>query len=133
MCIPEIMEDATVKALNSMANLSPIQEFYSNTNILITGGTGFFGNVLMEKLLRSCPTISKIYILIRNKRGIESKARVLEILDDVLFTRLKEECPDFRSKVVGIHGDLTLPNLGLSVQNEKLLIDEVVFVFYYFF
>lgn len=32
--------------------LSPVQQFYENANILITGGTGFIGMVLVEKLLR---------------------------------------------------------------------------------
>jgi len=31
------------------------------------GGTGFLGKVLIEKLLRSCPDISVIYLLIREK------------------------------------------------------------------
>lgn len=31
---------------------SPILEFYKGKNILITGGSGFFGKVLLEKLLR---------------------------------------------------------------------------------
>lgn len=35
---------------------------------MITGGTGFIGKVLVEKLLRSF-TIRKIYLLIRSKNA----------------------------------------------------------------
>jgi FlaA1/EpsC-like NDP-sugar epimerase len=36
-------------------------------SIFITGATGFVGKVLVEKLLRSCPDIAKIYILVRGE------------------------------------------------------------------
>lgn len=31
---------------------SEIAEFFSHTNVLVTGGTGFLGKLLIEKLLR---------------------------------------------------------------------------------
>lgn len=31
---------------------SVIQQFFNNTNVFITGATGFIGNVIVEKLLR---------------------------------------------------------------------------------
>lgn len=60
-------------------NQSPIQEFYSGT-IFITGVTGFLGLVLLEKLLRSCPNIKKIYILLRSKHNKTIACRLNEIL-----------------------------------------------------
>lgn len=106
-------------------NLTPIQQFYSNSKILITGATGFFGKILLEKLLRSCPDISTIYILIRQKKGKDSKTRAKEILDDVVFHRLKEERPIFGDIVIGIEGDCSLPNLGLTLQDSEILKNEV--------
>lgn len=52
-----------------------IAEFYSGKDILITGATGFMGKVLVEKLLRSCPTIGNIYIIVRSRHGKTSQQR----------------------------------------------------------
>jgi alcohol-forming fatty acyl-CoA reductase len=48
--------------------MSKVCEFYSGKNVLITGATGFCGKVLVEKLLRSCEGIGKIYVLVRKKK-----------------------------------------------------------------
>lgn len=62
--------------------LSPIQEFYKGQNIFITGGTGFMGKVMIEKLFRSCPGIASIYLLVRSKKGKDVHQRTEEIFDD---------------------------------------------------
>ncbi|RZF33950.1 hypothetical protein LSTR_LSTR010433, partial [Laodelphax striatellus] len=49
--------------------------------ILITGGTGFIGKVLVEKLLRSCSHLSKIYLIIRSKKGKDVRQRLNELLN----------------------------------------------------
>lgn len=38
--------------------VSETAEFYKNKNIFITGGTGFLGIALIEKLLRTTPNVS---------------------------------------------------------------------------
>ncbi|CAF4759815.1 unnamed protein product, partial [Rotaria socialis] len=40
---------------------SSISEFYEGKTVLVYGSTTFPGKVLIEKLLRSCPDINKIY------------------------------------------------------------------------
>lgn len=40
---------------------SAIAEFYKNKNIFLTGGTGFLGIAIIEKLLRCCPEVTLIY------------------------------------------------------------------------
>lgn len=106
-------------------NLTPIQQFYSGANIFITGGTGFLGQILIEKLLRSCPTISTIYMLIRSKKGKDVHSRADEIFEDGLFDRLRKISPKFRHKIVAVAGDCSLPNLGLDLNDRKILIDKV--------
>lgn len=61
---------------------TPVQEFYRDGVILLTGGTGFMGKVLVEKLLRSCPHIKHIYLLIRTKKGKNTEQRLEDIFED---------------------------------------------------
>lgn len=53
-----------------------IPEFFEGKNVFITGATGFMGKVLVEKLLRSCPDIGNIYILMRPKNGKSLEERL---------------------------------------------------------
>ncbi|RZC43053.1 NAD binding 4, Epimerase, and/or Semialdhyde dh domain containing protein, partial [Asbolus verrucosus] len=64
-----------------MYNLPSIPEFFHNKNIFITGGSGFIGKVLVEKLLRSCPDLKSIHLLTRNKKGKTAEERVKAITD----------------------------------------------------
>lgn len=65
------------------ATPSPMQQFYQNKAIFLTGGTGFLGKVIMEKLLRSCH-IDTIYVLIRSKKGKDIATRIEDICNDVV-------------------------------------------------
>lgn len=58
-----------------------IPEYYEGKNVLLTGATGFMGKVLLEKLLRSCPKIKAIYVLVRYKSGKTSQERVEELIN----------------------------------------------------
>lgn len=58
-----------------------IREYFKGKSVLITGGTGFMGKVLIEKLLRSCPDLDKIYLLLRQKRGKSKLDRVKDLMN----------------------------------------------------
>ncbi|XP_014484801.1 PREDICTED: putative fatty acyl-CoA reductase CG5065 [Dinoponera quadriceps] len=60
---------------------TPIQAFYAGQSIFITGGTGFLGKILIEKLLRSCPDVSKIYVMVRSKKDKSAATRLDEIFE----------------------------------------------------
>lgn len=64
------------------ANRYVIKSFYRNACVLVTGGTGFLGKVLLEKLLRSCETVQCIYVLLRSKRGLSSEQRYRELIQN---------------------------------------------------
>jgi alcohol-forming fatty acyl-CoA reductase len=55
-----------------------IQEFFKDKTLFITGGAGFMGKVLLEKLLYSCSDLKEIIILVRPKRGKTGEQRVQE-------------------------------------------------------
>lgn len=104
---------------------TPIQEFFRDASVLITGGTGFMGKALIEKLLRSCPHLKRIYLLIRIKKGKSAQDRLKDILEDRLFLRLKAEVPEFESKLSVVGGDVSLPDLGLSRDDRASLVQNV--------
>jgi FlaA1/EpsC-like NDP-sugar epimerase len=57
---------------------SNIVEQFRGAHVLVTGGTGFMGQVLMEKLLRTCQ-IEKLYIIMRPKKGMTENERIEKI------------------------------------------------------
>lgn len=59
--------------------MSKIEQFYSGKNVFLTGGTGFLGIAIIEKLLRSCPDIAGIYLLMRPKKGKAIQERLEEL------------------------------------------------------
>ena len=56
-----------------------VADMLAGRAILITGGTGFMGKVLLEKILRTCSDVDTIYLLIRAKKGKEPCQRVEEL------------------------------------------------------
>ncbi|XP_023955148.1 putative fatty acyl-CoA reductase CG5065 [Bicyclus anynana] len=107
-----------------------IAECYEGQSVFITGGTGFVGKVLLEKLLYSCPGIDKVYLLVRETQGATAHQRMQKLLEEPVFSRIKEENPQAFEKVIPIVGDITQPQLGIMAENEELLIKEVSFVYH---
>ncbi|CAD1479894.1 unnamed protein product, partial [Heterotrigona itama] len=122
--------DRCEHSILEQSNLSPIQQFYNGQSIFITGGTGFVGKLLIEKLLRECPGISFVYLLIRPKKGKDMHQRIEEIFDDPLFDKLKEKQPKFRHQIVVVAGDCSQPGLGMSAVDRQTVTREVSIVFH---
>jgi len=108
--------------------LPSIAEFYRNRCVLVTGGTGFMGKVLVEKLLRSCPDIETIYLLARAKSGAKIQDRIQEVIGTQIFDNLRQNQPEVFGKLKAIAGDVTLPELGISAEDLQLLQEKVTIV-----
>lgn len=61
---------------------SQIVQFFTNKNVLITGASGFLGKMLLEKLMRSCPEIGNVYLLLRERKGMQPDERLEKILNN---------------------------------------------------
>ena len=133
-CLEQFVHHSIAIKSNIMSNIqeivSPITEYYDGRSILITGGTGFMGKVLLEKLLRSCPGITRIYVLIRPKKGIKPQDRLNMMLESRLFSNLKHASPEVFEKVIAVPGDITEPKLAISSQDEEMLINDVSVLFH---
>lgn len=102
---------------------SNIAEFFDHANVLITGGTGFLGKLIIEKLLRSCPNISTLYLVVRPKKGKDSSDRLKENFDDAVYNKLRREQPNFLKKVILVEGDGLKEDFGWSPETKKLLMN----------
>ncbi len=68
---------------------TPVQEFYRDAVVFLTGGTGFLGMVLTDKLLRSCPQLSRVYVMVRAKKGQSAEERYENTLRDRVSADIK--------------------------------------------
>ncbi|KAM7299711.1 putative acyl-CoA reductase [Ixodes scapularis] len=109
---------------------SEVQRFYQDEVIFITGATGFLGKALIEKLLRSCPGIERIYLLIRPKRDLSPPRRLELMLRSACFERLRQECPSSLKKLVVVDGDVREKKLGLESGDYERLASDVSMVFH---
>ncbi|XP_044763439.1 putative fatty acyl-CoA reductase CG5065 [Coccinella septempunctata] len=107
-----------------------IAEMFTGKTVFITGGSGFLGKVLIEKLLRCCGGVKKIYILIRNKKGKTPNERIQDIFNNALFDTLRAKNPDAFQKCQAIAGDVTEVDLGISSEDRKTLQEEVEFFYH---
>ncbi|KAK9507908.1 hypothetical protein O3M35_007670 [Rhynocoris fuscipes] len=114
-------------SLHSDNDHSEIKEYFSNKVIFLTGATGFLGSVILEKLLRCCPCLQRVYVLIRKKKNKDAPTRLKELLSIPLLKTLRE---DYLEKVRVVVGDVTIPGLGLNESDLNVLIEEVDIVFH---
>ncbi|HEV3476850.1 MAG TPA: HAD-IB family hydrolase [Rubrobacteraceae bacterium] len=108
-----------------------LAEAYRGKAILLTGGTGFLGTALVEKILRSLPEVDRLYLLIRATREKSARSRFeRDVLGSAAFSRLREERGDafddyVAQKVRVLEGDVHAPSLGLTEEDLSELSREV--------
>jgi fatty acyl-CoA reductase len=79
---------------------SSISDFYEGKNVLVFGSTTFPGKVLLEKLLRSCPNIEKIYCPISTTHHLSPNDTFAEIYATKLFDRVRRTNSKFQEKIL---------------------------------
>ena len=73
--------------LQEQQKMAGVIQFYEGQNIFVTGASGFLGKVLLEKLLRACPDVGNIFVLLRPKKGKEPNERVQDITSLPVITK----------------------------------------------
>nr|CAH7741191.1 unnamed protein product [Callosobruchus chinensis] len=90
------------------------------------------GKILIEKLLRSCPDVGGIYVLIRQKKDQEPSKRLLEYLKNPIFDKI-HSLPDSASRFQKLHyvsGDVTRTDCALSDVDIAALSEKITIVFH---
>ncbi|KAK2583904.1 hypothetical protein KPH14_001175 [Odynerus spinipes] len=120
-----------IKMKNDVDNhILNISDFYAGKSIFITGGTGFLGKALVEKLLRSCPDIKEIFILMRPKKGMNVDDRLKKMLTLPLYDLVRETNPSAFDKIIPVKGDTAAEGLGLDPIERQVLTDRVSVIFH---
>ncbi|KAJ8916668.1 hypothetical protein NQ315_000313 [Exocentrus adspersus] len=113
-----------------MDGLPTIPEYFAGKTVFMTGATGFIGKVLVEKLLRSCPDVAKIYVLTRAKKGKSVEERIARMFELPLFDLLRQTHPENLEKVVPVVGDVSELHLGISAEDRAVLVEKVNVVYH---
>ncbi|KAM0724934.1 Fatty acyl-CoA reductase 1 [Formica fusca] len=112
-------------------NIDPVKSipiFYAGQSIFLTGATGFLGKVYIEKILRSCPDVREIFLLMRSRKGLSPNERLEKMLNSPLYDKLREEQPSNFKKLIPVSGDISKENLDLSAVDRQMLTERVTII-----
>jgi thioester reductase-like protein len=96
-----------------------VRQYLRGKTILLTGGTGFLGKVVVERLLRAAPEIARVHLLIRATREPAAARLDAEVLPAGVFNALADTYGSswpglVREKIVPVAGDVSQPRLGMA-------------------
>ncbi len=110
-----------------------IAQRLSGARIGVSGGTGFLGTALIERLLWSIPNCEVVALIRPSRRSTAADRLKKEVLRNDAFGRLREKHGDkfdeqVASRIKTISGDVTQDRLGLSDQDLEVLASCDVFI-----
>lgn len=89
---PEYFLKETELSEKEKEYVDTIAQSYEGKTIFITGGTGFIGKVLIEKLLRRCSDVKRIYLLLRGKKEENPENRLKQQFENpVRFFKIENQ------------------------------------------
>ena len=102
-----------------------IRQALAGRRIGLTGGTGFLGTALIERMLRSVPDLEVAVLVRPGRRGAEDRVR-REIIRNDCFDRLRREWGDryddeIARRVLVMAGDVGTDGLGLDDEGRAIL------------
>ena len=98
--MPKIGLFEYLRNVSGMAIILSVSMLY--TCVPHTGATGFVGSVALEQILRLCPGVSKLYLLIRPKLGSSAKTLtghtscpcvMLILPKSIITSTVQQSCP----------------------------------------
>jgi thioester reductase-like protein len=92
------------------------------TDVLLTGGTGFFGPFILKSLLEQ--TTHRVYVLVRASSEEQGMERLMAAMESVEPMNAQIEAA-FRERVIPVCGDLGQVQLGLSREKWEFLANTV--------
>jgi len=107
-------------------SMAPIAQRLAHRRFFVTGGTGFLGTALIERILRTVPG-SQVTVLARPTRRASAARRIeREILRNDCFDRLRAELggrfdQEMADRVTAVSGDVGSDGLGLDAHGRALL------------
>uniref|UniRef100_A0A182K5A8 Fatty acyl-CoA reductase n=1 Tax=Anopheles christyi TaxID=43041 RepID=A0A182K5A8_9DIPT len=122
---------SVLQELTSDGRMNCVEEFYKDATVLLTGGTGFIGKVLLEKLLR-CFKVKTVFLLIREKRNKTVDERLDEVFEDVIFDAIKSSPHNGKplfAKVIPIEVNFQSEEVISSTDYQRLFAANVEIVF----
>ena len=103
----------------------PIRAGLAGKRFFVTGGTGFLGTALVERILRAVPGAEVVALVRPGRRAGPRERATREILRNDCFDRLRGELgarfDEAAGRLVAVAGDVSRDGLGLDDEGRRLL------------